>query len=187
MVECESFLTTIFSNPSNLIAFCALFVSVLSIALTIITLWIQRKHDRLSVKPIAHIHVNNLRGELSIRVNNSGLGPMIIKSVETFRSDDKNKLNLGWPPIPLLKIEYINLSSKPQLTIDLEECPVYNGDSQNLLAHIFDIADSAQVADAKKIANAFHDLTIRINYTGVYDDEQYETSYRLAIFSNFCE
>ncbi|WP_321507052.1 hypothetical protein [uncultured Methanoregula sp.] len=183
MVGFEIFLTTFFNEPSNIIAFCAVIISIISIALTIISLWIQRKHDRISVKPIAHIHVNNLLGEISLSVKNDGLGPMIIKSIETFRTNDKNKLNLGWPPISIIKTDYKIPKSTPQMTIDLESCPIYNGNSLSFFKQVFDPAISEEFADAKKTSMALANLTLRIKYTSVYEEEQYETSYALAILN----
>ena len=62
------------ANWSNLIA-------SLAFVLSIITLWQQRKHNRLTVRPLASIESGDYGNWVFVRVVNNGTGPMIIKSL----------------------------------------------------------------------------------------------------------
>ena len=62
------------ANWSNIIA-------SLAFVLSMITLWQQRKHNRLTVRPLAYIEVGDYGNWVFVRVVNNGTGPMIIKSI----------------------------------------------------------------------------------------------------------
>jgi len=153
--------------------------SIFSIILTIITLWIQRNHDRLSVKPLANIHLNNFPGEITILIHNDGLGPMIIKLVDTYRTKDTNKISYGWPPKPIDRENYHNLISMPVVMGHFDETPILNGKSIPLLTQKFDINDSNQVKDGNKTRESLKDFTIKVKYTSIYENEQFETILKL--------
>lgn len=179
MVDFNSTLVPLFNNNSDLIAFCALSVSIFSLALTIITLWIQRNHDRLSVRPLAFIHVNNTSGCLSITINNGGLGPMIIKSIETFRTEDP-KQKLDWP-IVLMNVDIIDRFISSKTTAKLNNTPILNGKSIKIFEHKYDADKPDHVTAATNIKNILKEMTIKIKYLSIYD-KQYEANLNLSFF-----
>ena len=70
----------------------------LSIILTTITLLWQRKHDRLSVRPIPIISTFNYGTEISIPIENCGVGPLIIKSIQVGRvAENSDRKFFEWP------------------------------------------------------------------------------------------
>jgi hypothetical protein len=83
------------------VAVCALFVSFLSIILTVWTLWLQRKHNFLSLTPIASIPINDYEDNIAVKVKNTGVGPLV---VETFRAtdgkEDKDDIISWMPALP---------------------------------------------------------------------------------------
>lgn len=74
-------------NAEQLVALVALVVAVGSF-------WVQRKHNRLSVKPhlITFTEIVEAKKHVLVRLKNNGLGPALIKSFE-FRFDGKIKNN----------------------------------------------------------------------------------------------
>ncbi len=67
-------------SSSDFVAMTSAFIALLALFATIYTSLIQRKHNRLSSKPLLNIVLNSAEKKLSIA--NSGLGPAIIKEVE---------------------------------------------------------------------------------------------------------
>lgn len=72
-------------EAQTIVAICALIVSVFSVCLTVWTAFLQRKHMRLSVIPIATIPVADFEHRVGVFLKNCGLGPM---RVSTFRVVD---------------------------------------------------------------------------------------------------
>lgn len=76
----NSLIQIVFPAVAVIIAFIALGVSLWS-------LWIQRKHNRKSVRPVGHIQpFDSLQG-LHIRIVNKGCGPMLINKFTAVRDE----------------------------------------------------------------------------------------------------
>jgi hypothetical protein len=89
-----------YPNQINaLAAVSALVVSLLSIILTVWTLRQQRRHNFLSLTPIASILFDDYEDKIAVTVKNTGIGPLI---VDTFRATDgkeeKDDL-ISWMPV----------------------------------------------------------------------------------------
>ncbi len=72
-------------DASTIVAVCALIISVFSVGLAVWTAFLQRRHMRLSVKPIVAIPVADFEHRVGVFLKNCGLGPM---RVLTFRVID---------------------------------------------------------------------------------------------------
>jgi hypothetical protein len=164
-----------FANPTNLIAIFAFLVSVVSIIIGFLGLWIQRLHNQLSVKPIGNIGIRDYADLLLISVSNAGTGPMIIKSVETSNSEG-NKLN--YP------IEWIPMTLKPKISflINLENTAILNGTGANILEYHLDPAKINEAKERDAIRLILKNLTIRIKYMDIYGKEQPEITKNLDWF-----
>jgi hypothetical protein len=88
MHEIVSFLSANDKLVAAWTAIAALFVSLVSIILTFVSLWMQRRHNRKSVQPIGHISVGDYENEIFVRLRNDGIGPMIVKTAQVYNSDD---------------------------------------------------------------------------------------------------
>lgn len=62
------------------IAFSAMFISLISLGVAICTLRTQRKHNQLSLRPVAYISKGDYENNIFVRLNNYGSGPMFIDS-----------------------------------------------------------------------------------------------------------
>jgi hypothetical protein len=82
----------------------ALFVSLLSIVLTCLSLWIQRTHNRKSVLPIGHITVGDYEDDIFVRLCNDRVGPLIIEEIIVCIDDNeassKNSIIEFMPDLP---------------------------------------------------------------------------------------
>ncbi|HKC64289.1 MAG TPA: hypothetical protein VKB86_11655 [Pyrinomonadaceae bacterium] len=90
MLIIENFFDFILVTPevaNAIAAFAAVFISFLSVILALWALAVQRRHNRLSVRPLAFISRADYEGRLSVKIHNNGVGPLIITSLQV--SDGK--------------------------------------------------------------------------------------------------
>lgn len=69
-------------NSNDLMAITSVFavvISVVSMIFTIIFSFFQIKHNKNSVRPISAIKVNDYENHISVRIDNVGTGPLLIK------------------------------------------------------------------------------------------------------------
>jgi hypothetical protein len=170
------------SNPTNIISICALTVSIASILIGYYGLKRQRIHDELSVRPICN--VGTIQGPLvlTITILNNGVGPMIIKSVETHDSQgNKKDYPMDWIPLP----------DRQFVWRDLENVAILNGKKIDILGFNFvTIIDGKpklpitkdQIKKREEIRSILKDLTIHIKYTDIYGKEQPEYKYSFSVF-----
>jgi hypothetical protein len=93
------FIAAILTNPQDLILFITLLVGFVAVLLTVVTLIWQRKHDRLSVRPIPIISTFNYGTEISIPIENCGIGPLIIKSIQVgWVAENSERKFAEWAP-----------------------------------------------------------------------------------------
>lgn len=83
---------------SAAVAILALFVSVISMWISVWSARTQRQHNKLSVRPLAEITVADYEDSLRVKLWNNGTGPMIILGVSV--SDGKNSKDslIDWMP-----------------------------------------------------------------------------------------
>lgn len=69
-------------TAQDVTALCAVSISILSLIVSIVSLQLQRRHDRKSVQPIPQIIVGDYEDNLLVAIENAGVGPLIINSVQ---------------------------------------------------------------------------------------------------------
>ncbi len=86
---------------SAVAAFAALFVSGVSLFISIRALSIQRKHNELSVRPLAEVTVADYENSIRVKVRNNGSGPMIIRCLTVSDGSSTHETLIDWmPPLP---------------------------------------------------------------------------------------
>jgi len=75
------------SQVSAVVAVAALFVSFLSIVLTVVSLYLTRRHYFKSLTPIASIPIWDHENNLEVTIKNTGVGPLVISSFRATRGD----------------------------------------------------------------------------------------------------
>jgi hypothetical protein len=63
----------------------AITISVLALLATFYQLYLQRVHNEKSLRPLGQIDLIDINNEVSVRVVNNGMGPMIIDRLTFFR------------------------------------------------------------------------------------------------------
>lgn len=79
-------------------AFLALFVSCVSVWISISTARSQRRHNELSVRPLAEITVADYEDSLRVKLRNNGSGPMIILAVTVSDGTNAHESLIEWMP-----------------------------------------------------------------------------------------
>lgn len=162
------------TDPTLLIATLAFLVSVVSIVIGIVSLWIQRKHNRLSVRPIGIITLSDYENRLAIAVKNAGIGPMIMKSIETSNNQGtKKEYPIDWMPPDIMWTTFRR---------SLKNHAIIAGDSSVLLEYKLDPQDKESALQRDEIRSVLKNLTIRIIYTDVYGKKQPELARSLNWF-----
>lgn len=64
----------------------ALTISLLALLATIYELYLQRKHNEKSLKPLGQIDVQDKNKQIHVCITNNGLGPMIIERITFTKS-----------------------------------------------------------------------------------------------------
>ena len=146
----------------NLVATIALGVSFLSIIIGFYGLWLQRKHNRLSVRPIGVIYLGDYENRLSIKLKNAGMGTLIPQLIETSDNEgNKKDFPIDWMPPGIIWADF--RKSLPAIK---------EGDSIVLLEYRLDPQNINSVKERENIRSILKNLTIKILYTDIYDNKQ---------------
>ena len=97
----QTFIEFIKRNPnvvSAVAALCGIFVSLLAIVLTVITLLLQRRHNFKSVTPIASVSVADYENRLTVKLRNTGIGPLIVTRARVSDGSKEKDDIISWMP-----------------------------------------------------------------------------------------
>jgi hypothetical protein len=70
-----------FKNPEVATSVGATLVAFIALVTSVIALFIQRRHYRLSLKPIGFIKIGNYEDDIYVKIINFGTGPLIIEKL----------------------------------------------------------------------------------------------------------
>ncbi len=79
-------------------AFLALLVSAISVGISVWAVRTERKHNELSVRPLAEITVADYESSLRVKLRNHGIGPMIVTAVTVSDGTNAKPSILDWMP-----------------------------------------------------------------------------------------
>ena len=79
-------------------AFLALVVSAIAVGISIWAVRSQRKHNELSVRPLAEVTVADYENSLRVKLRNNGTGPMIVTEVAVSNGSTTKPCIIDWMP-----------------------------------------------------------------------------------------
>ncbi len=97
----DALLGFIANHPEQVNAFaavCALVISLVSIVLAWSTARNQREHDIKSVTPFAHVSLGDYRERISVKLDNYGIGPLIIDRFSVTDGQREKEDVISWMP-----------------------------------------------------------------------------------------
>ena len=145
-------------------AFLALIFSTIAVSISIWAVLSQRKHNVLSVRPLAEVTVADFENSLCVRLCNNGTGPMIVTKVVVSNGSNAKPCIIEWmPKLP---------KGRPwtNFTDDLRDRTLRPGSEIVLieLAKCEKEQDFAQCRD--KVRAALSPLTVSVEYTDIYNE-----------------
>ena len=135
----------------------AILVAILALAISIWQGFEERKHNRLSVKPLLNFETVSHNQTKSIRLSNDGLGPAIIKGFYVYLDGEQLDANIQNPWTKVL--EHRNLSGQVSQMWYLSASSIFKPEkAYNLLS--WPVDSLAQL-----------DIRITIDYASIYEEE----------------
>ncbi len=158
------------SDPENLktvIAAVAVIVSFLSTLLALWSVYLQRKHNQISVKPLPDMIFGDYTNEIKVALHNHGLGPMILTKVEILKDEI------------LLDDDLISLMPEPPKGIDwddfvelLKDRILAPGEEKMLVKLSGNPTNKTFVNFRNKVREELAPLKVKVYYKGIYDKEE---------------
>ena len=144
-------------NVETIIAICAVIISTLSMAFTIIFSLLQVQHNRNSVKPICYIRIGDYEDCLFVEIDNVGTGPLTIKKFNAIKGTDIKHDLISLMPSDLNQYWSTFTTNIEGMTIPI------NGKIK-----IIEISPSNN-QNRTKVRNALKDITIYVEYSDIYN------------------
>lgn len=156
-------LAMIQNNAETIIALCALFVSITSIAIGFFELHSQQKHNRLSVRPIGKIGLRTVEDKIEIEIRNDGTGPMLCSNIKIYEYALDEMDNLR-DAIPILqeRPEWVEINTGTQFAIGA-------GERKILLRISADHVSPEYYRYCDRILDSLEKITMEIEYHDIYD------------------
>jgi hypothetical protein len=144
-------------------AFLALLVSGLSVWISIWTAQSQRKHNELSVRPLAEITVADFENSLRIKLWNHGIGPMIVTAVSVSDGKDAKPTLLAWmPDLPGDRL-WTNFT-------DIVRDRTLAPGNELILLELTEHEGEVGFSDCRvPVRQALAPLTVNVEYTNIYN------------------
>lgn len=144
-------------------AFLALFVSCVSVWISVSSARSQRRHNELSVRPLAEVTVADYENSLRVKLRNNGSGPMIVLAVTVSDGSNAHESLIEWmPTLP---------KQRPWNTFThaLHRRTLQAGAEITLL-ELTEYENEANFSVCrKKVRAALAPLTVNVEYTDIYE------------------
>lgn len=152
-------------TASDYIALCALIVSVCAFSLTIYQGYLNREHQKISVKPKLDIDIHSYKnnGQLTFDVTNKGLGPAFVTKFSVYV--DGKKINSNTFDLWRDVVNALNIKDWVyEMYVPTSNSILIQGVS-NILWKL------STKPDEVNIEELIHRIKIVINYKSIYGEE----------------
>lgn len=161
---------------SAVAAFLALFVSAISVWISIWSARTQRKHNELSLRPLAEVLVADFENSLRVKLQNNGTGPMIITAVTVSDGNDTKECLIDWMPLLPGGRAWNNF------THTLRHRTLQSGEVIVLL-ELTEHKDTQSFTSCRDLVRrALEPLTVKVEYTDIYDSVMHPCNKSLSWF-----
>jgi len=154
-------------NLNNIIAGVAVGISFISTLLALWSVYLQRKHNQISIKPLPDIIFGDYTNEIKVALHNHGLGPMVLTKVEILKDGvvlDDNLISL-MPEQP----KGIDWDDFVELLKDRILAP---GEEKMLVKLTGNPKNKTYGKFRDKVREELAPLSVKIYYKGIYDKEE---------------
>lgn len=138
-------------------------ISIIALIFTAVTLYFQRQHNRLSVRPIAIVTVGDYEHRLSVFLQNEGLGPLIIKELR-FR-DESGNIESALLDFFGEKFDDVEWST---FTSDIDGWAIRPGKYRTLIELEGDPLDEDFILIRDEVRKVLAPITVHLKYQDIY-------------------
>jgi hypothetical protein len=144
-------------------AFLALLVSAIAVGISVWALRTERKHNELSVRPLAEITVADYEHSLRVRLRNHGIGPMIVTAITVSDGTGAKPTLLDWMPALPRGRPWSNFTGA------VDDRTLAPG-SELILLELTEYEGERGFAECRElIRSALAPLTVNVEYTNIYN------------------
>lgn len=144
-------------------AFLALFVSIVSVWISISTARTHRRYNELSVRPLAEVTVADYENSLWVKLQNNGSGPMIVLAVTVSDGSNAHESLIEWmPALPQRRPWKTFTSTLRRRTLQ--------AGADIILLELTEHEDEKNFSVCRdQVRTALAPLTVNVEYTDIYD------------------
>ncbi len=139
---------------------------IIALIFTAISLQVQRKHNRLSVKPIGIISVGDYENELTVYLENKGTGPLIIKNLSVTNQNGKIEKAI----IDFFGVEFKNVVWDTFVP-DMDERVILPNESKTLIKLTGNSSDKKFARIREKVRKVLAQLQVELLYQDIYEND----------------
>ena len=143
-----------------------LVTGIIALIFTAISLQVQRKHNRLSVKPIALVSVGDYENELAVHLQNKGTGPLIIKSLSFIDQNGKTEKAI----IDFFGSDFKNVVWST-FVADIDGWTILPNETKTLIKLNGDSADKEFVRVRDKVRKVLAQIQVELLYQDIYEKD----------------
>ncbi|WP_294095091.1 hypothetical protein [uncultured Cetobacterium sp.] len=137
-------------------------ISIIAIIISGLTIYFQQKHNKNSVKPLGGIIIEDYENKISIKIVNSGVGPLIVKEL-ICKFDDEESTSI--------LIELLKETLENRYVNNFVEDIVNRVISPNGKIVLFEIKNNLLDDEIKqKLRKKLSNITIELRYKNIYNE-----------------
>jgi hypothetical protein len=163
----------------------ALSVAVVSIVFTYIQVKIQRTHNKKTVKPIGRIRIGDYQNNIYVKVENNGVGPLIIKQILIKSKSSQTTKSL----IDILPTDLAKRITWTNFTSHYEGRTIIPGQLLELIVWTINSSYEGKSdvieKDRNDLRKALKEISVSITYTDIYEKEDFVHELSSAEFSSW--
>lgn len=151
---------------------------VIALIFTAVTLQVQRKHNRLSVKPIAIISVGDYLNELAVYLQNKGTGPLIIEDLSFTDQSGKREKSI----IDFFGLDFRNVFWSTFVS-DIDGWAILSGETKTLIKLEGDSTDKDFLLVREKARKVLAPIQVELLYQDIYENDMPKKVRKLDFFA----
>jgi hypothetical protein len=180
IITMNSLLQYLQQNKDIIQAFTSLLaisIGFLSIILTYLTLQMNRKHQRLSVKPIADITPHDFAENISVTLDNKGNGPLIIKTFRATKNHNSTSNLIDWMPALPNNLSWFTFQK------NFEGTALRPGESLVLIKLKINKKNKQEIKFRDDVRRSLSELEVELEYSDIYGAQMCFPKYKLSWFA----
>lgn len=143
-------------------AFLALFVSVVSVWISVWFAQSQRRHNELSVRPLAEVTVADYENSLRVKLRNNGTGPMIITALSVSDGLNAKDSLIDWMPNLPARRPWNNFTSALR-------CRTLQSGAEIILLELTEHDGEVNFEKCRnQVRKSLAPLTVNVEYSDIY-------------------